>query len=547
MYKGFNTVELTAPKKSTFDMSHQKRLSTRAGRLTPVLCTECIPGDVWSGSTEALVRLAPLLAPIYDSIQVYVHFYFDPNRLLWDSWEDFITGGRLGETVETPPVPPICQFGEVMDSFPGTFGKSTLADYLGCPLFDDLGTGAAYTSAQAWINVMPFVAYQHIWLEYYRDRNFVADDVLGFDIPLPSGDIYSYMEDAELFTIRTRAWSHDYFTSALPFTQRGAEVLMPITLGGFAPLYVDPPNNTDTSFTLSGTGQPSSTTQGIGVVVNQTEPAGMPAGASAWVMGEDFTNTSSTIQDFRQAYALQVWLERNAIGGSRYVESNLVHFKVQSQDQRLQRPEYIGGGVINVRISEVVSTAYSSDGSGTVPLANLAGHGITYGNTNKFKYYCREHGFIIGILSIMSPPSYHQGLPRMFQRNSFLDYVWPTFATLGEQPVYNYELYASPATFTSPSIENTSVFGYQSRYCDWKWIQNSSHGEFHDTLMFWTLVRDFASLPVLGNTFVTYDQTIQDRIFAVEAEDNFWIYLTNKLFVNRCLPYFSRPNTLGFQ
>lgn len=542
-YKGFQNVKLTKPTKSTFDLSHDKRLSTRMGRLTPILCLEAVPSDYFSGSSEMLVRLAPLLAPIYDQIQVYVHYFFVPNRLLWAEWEEFITGGRLGVGVDpvTAPIPPFLDIGECLTGYSLFMGESSLIDYLGVPIFEDLpgyGGPGSYTGKN--LDAMPILAYQLIWFEYYRDRNFVADDWFGADAwPAPSGEA-----NYDMLEVQLRNYKHDYFTSALPFTQRGEEVLIPIALGGTGSIYADPIGVGKTSAVVSGIENPGATV--VGYEVELENSADHPG--ALYIKGSDFTGTTTTINDFRSAYALQVWLERNAIGGSRYVESIQAHFGPGlAKDARLQRPEYIGGGRIPIKISEVVSTAWSDNDGNAVPLANMGGHGVTYGNTNTFKYFVPEHGFIVGILSIMNPPSYHQGLPRMFRRRSFLDYPWPTFAKLGEQEVGKAELFASAANLTEDTDGNIPLFGYQSRYADWKFVPNTSHGQYHSTLLFWTLTRQFASSPVLGETFNLFDDSVQDRIFAVNGDqDNFWIYCHNKVMVKRPLPYFGTPNTLGF-
>lgn len=549
-YAGFNQVELKRPKKSVFDLSHQVRLTTRMGRLTPVVTVEAIPGDVFNGSVEVLLRLAPLLAPIYDQIRLYVHFFFVPNRLIWEDWEEFITGGRLGLDIEAPdaPVPPFFNLNDYMLTDPTLFEKSKLPDYLGMPIFADISAGP-WTGVE--IDLMPQCVYQKIYMDYYRDRNYVADDFMEF--PVPSGAFTPITATRlRFFTTKTRSYLHDYFTSALPFTQRGAEVLMPLAgTGSGVPNYLaaslvkddDSGAPPAVDYTLGGTG-----------VVPALQYFSRPGGVlqdTARIENIDSIDvtldaSSVSINDFRSAYALQVWLERNAIAGSRYTESIQAHFGVKPQDSRLQRAEYIGGGLIPVKISEVVSTSYSESPSGTVPLANLAGHGITYGNTNRFHYYVQEHGFIMGIMSIMNPPSYHQGLPRMFHRPTFLDYPWPTFATLGEQQVDKAELYASPANLLEDVSGVRPLFGYQSRYAEWKYICSRNCGDFHDTLLFWTLTRDFGSSPVLGQTFNEFEDATQDRIFAVAEQDSFWCYIHNKLTVKRALPYFGKPNTLNF-
>lgn len=542
-FAGFSQVKLDKPSRSTFDLGHQKRMSTRMGRLTPVLITECVPSDSFRGGSEILLRLAPLLAPIYDQIQLFVHFFFVPNRLLWDDWEKFITGGRLGVGVD-PAVAPVPPFYDMENIFP-LVGPSSIADYLGVP--DYTATDPTPTNwTGRTIDAMPFFAYHLIWYEYYRDRNFVADFATDAETyPRPSG-----IAITDAMETRTRSYLHDYFTSSLPFTQRGEEVLMPLA-GTGSVTYLD----TSLVREASGGNPAANTLIGTtGLIVGEMavgKTGATASGTTGRIENIDeviFDGSSVSINDFRSAYALQVWLERNAIGGSRYTESTQAHFGVKPQDSRLQRPEYIGGGRINVQISEVVASNWSNDGTADVPQANMAGHGITYGNTNRFNYYCTEHGFIIGLASIMNPPSYQQGLPRMFKRRSFLDYPWPTFAKLGEQPVNDFEIYCDPASMSEDVDGEFPLFGYQSRYADWKYMCTTNHGDFRTTLLFWTLTRIFDSPPVLSSTFNEFQDNTQDRIFAIGGPtvDNFWLYVNNSITVKRPLPYFGTPNTLGF-
>lgn len=548
-YAGFNSVQLTKPQRSEFDLSHFRRSSTRMGRLTPVFITECVPSDTFRGSSDILLRLAPLLAPIYDNIQLYVHYFFVPNRILWADWEKFITGGRLGAGVDPvdEPIPPYIDLGEALADFPEYFEKSSLADHLGVPVFADLPGFVAADYDGVHLDILPFLAHGRIYFDYYRDRNFIPDDYMEFPVPSGAHDIAT----SPFFWTQLRSYEHEYFTSALPFTQRGEEVLMPLA-GTATPNYYEISRYVQYDSGLPATpGAPDMA--GAATVDPPWSGTALRDGADVATRVENIediliTGSNVSINDFRSAYALQVWLERNAVAGSRYTESTQAHFGVRPQDSRLQRAEYIGGGRIPVKISEIVSTAYSDDGTGTVPLANLAGHGITYGNTNQFNYFCTEHGFIIGIASIMAPASYHQGLPRMFKRRSFLDYPWPTFAKLGEQEVHKFELFASAANLSEDEAGNVPLFGYQSRYADWKHIQNTNHGDFHDDLLFWTLTRQFSSSPTLGYQFNEFDTTTQDRIFAVNgAFDNFWMYIHNRVTVRRPLPYFGAPNNLGFQ
>lgn len=550
MYKGFTSVKLTSPQRSQFDLSHFKRLSTRAGRLTPVFITECVPSDKFYGSSEILVRVAPLLAPIYDQLILTVHYFFVPNRILYIDWEELITGGRLGVGIDPvdAPVPPFVDLGQLLDDSPEVVAASSLGDYLGVPSFTELPGYSLPPYNGVAMDILPFLAYQRCFYDWYRDRNFVSDDSMEFPV---AGGVHLSTEP--WFTLQDRAWSHDYFTSALPFTQRGEEVLMPLA-GSGSVTYLDtslvqrtdgaPPPGA-ASWLTSGAGVP-----GDLIFANAGGPVVDSQSRIENIDQVILDASSVSINDFRSAYALQVWYERNAVAGSRYTESNLAHFNVRSQDSRLQRAEYIGGGRIPIKISEIVSTAWSEDplSSSVVPLANLAGHGITYGNTNQFNYFCPEHGFIIGIASISSPPSYNrQGLPRMFRRRSVLDYPWPTFAKLGEQAIDRAELFASGAMLTPDADGNLPIFGYTSRYADWKFIASTNHGAFAQDLLFWSLARNFGSAPVLGNAFIKYDVDLQQRIFAVNnSSDNFWLYIHNDVRVLRPLPYFGTPNTLGF-
>jgi len=545
-YAGNNTVQLRRPQKSQFDLSHYRRMSMKAGYLTPCFITECVPSDKFNGSSEIMVRLAPLLAPIYDTLELFVHFFFVPNRLLWVDWEKFITGGRLGEDVPPDsPVPPFWSIATGLQDL-DMFDKGRLGDYLGITPLKDL---PGYTNPSSYAgkrcDALPFLAYSRVFYDYYRDRNFLSDEIMAFPYASGAMDTGDPVDYRTTF-LQTRYYEHDYFTSALPFTQRGSDVLIPMAGQGSVTYLA-------TSQVYDSSGDDPTSSGSLSVAIGDSNlriPPGSP-GIQARIENIDdvsFENSTASINDFRTAYALQVWFERNAIAGSRYNESTEAHFGVKPQDSRLQRPEYIGGGRMPIKISEIVSTAYSSDGEATIPLANLAGHGITYGNTNRFNYFCTEHGFIIGIASIMSCPSYHQGIPRMFNRSTFLDYPWPTFARLGEQQIDKAELFASPANLESNGDGVRPAFGYTSRYADWKQIMSSNHGDFHDDLLFWTCTRNFATSPVLGTEFLSFNRADVDRIFAVQDSevDKFWCYVNNKVYVSRPLPYFGTPNTLGF-
>ena len=539
-YKGFSTVELSRPTRSRFDLSHERRMSTRMGKLTPVFISETLPNDTFNVNTEVLLRLAPLLAPIMHRVNVFVHFFFVPNRLLWEDWEEFITAGRLGED---SPVPPRAGWFNTLDEGANLLDKGSLADYLGIPNIPDADVDdwEPGVNDPGFFDLMPFASYYKVWYDYYRDRNFVADNE---NLPLTSGTQSGIVP--ELLAIKNRSWQHDYFTSALPWTQRGAEVLMPLEGTGTV-------NYLGTSIvkTTAGANVTSNTLLGTmvsgapGTLIIDKDNAADPGntGRIENISDVDITNSNVSINDLRRAVRLQEWLERNALAGSRYNESIMAHFGRKTSDARLQRAEYLGGGKVVVKINEVVTTAYSQDATDTtVPPANMSGHGISFGETNRFSYNCEEHGFVIGIMSVMPTSGYMQGLPRMFSnRSTFLDYPWPSFAHLGEQEVYNSEIFLDPATAKQLTSGAQSLFGYQSRYSDWKHISSSSHGDFRSSLDFWHLTRKFEDLPVLGAEFNTFEDELQDRIFAVSGVDTLWCYIYNDISVKRSLPYFGTP------
>lgn len=521
-YKGFTSVELRRPTRSNFNLSHEKRISSRIGKLTPVLITETMPNDTFHGSTEVLVKLAPLIAPIFHRLNLYVHYFFVPNRLLWEDWETFITGGRLGEAVTNPPVPPNYYIHSILEQAGELLDTGSLADYLGVPNLPD-SDSALWTGRT--LDVMPLAAFYKCWYDYYRDRNYVADNTY---LPMASGSFVNY----NLLAERYRCWEHDYFTSAQLTPQRGVEVLMPLQGSG---RIVD---------SISGEPPSGSLYYGHDDIIGDASGTAFNPTTGAAAIHVELDSSEVSINDLRRANRLQEWLERNQLAGSRYSESIMAHFGRKSSDGRLQRAEYLGGGKAVIQISEVMTTAYSPDADDeVVPPGNPAGRGSTYADTNRFSYNCEEHGFIVGVLSVLPTSGYMQGLPRMFQnRNTFLEYPWPTFAHLGEQEVFDNEIYMDP---TSTPVDRTAqpLFGYQSRYSDWKYILSSSHGDFRTTLDMWHLVRKFAGQPNLGAEFVTVEDELQDRVFNVEDVDTLWMYVYNKLNVKRALPYFGTPKS----
>ena len=493
------------------------------GKITPISVMECVPGDSFNIKTTQLVRFAPLLAPIMHESSVYCHFFFVPNRILWPQWEEYITGGE--DAADPGYVPPVAPYFSSM-----TVANGTLPDYLGLP------TGNLGASTK--ISALPFMAYWKIFNEYYRDQNLVDKEVdeavSGSNALFPGWS-----------TLKNRAWQHDYFTSALPWTQKGPEATIP--LGTTAPL-------------LNKTG--SSDDKGIASYFQDTDGtlvsdrdvwSGASGPSGGWIADGaaktfarqidvtrhtevDLTDaTASSINDLRRAFRLQEWLERNARGGSRYIEVILAHFGVQSSDARLQRPEFLGGSATPISISEVLQT--SDNASETTPQGNMAGHGVSVGSSNYVSYKCEEHGYIMGLMTVMPKTAYQQGIPKHFSKFDKFEYFWPSFANIGEQPILNKELYAD-----STDSQDEDVFGYTPRYAEYKYIPSTVHGEFRDTLKFWHMGRIFGSRPALNANFVECQEDEVDRVFAVEdGNENLYVYLHNNVKARRPMPYFGTP------
>jgi hypothetical protein len=497
----FNSIKLTKPQKNSFDLSHDVKLSTQMGQLTPILTLECVPGDKFNLGCESLVRFAPLIAPVMHRMDVSMHYFFVPNRIVWSNWEKFITDANSGIVS-----PYIRSEGTAWGQPYGKF-----MDYMGVP---PIPTGVSAPRQD--LNALAFAAYQCIYNEYYRDQNLQSP----VNFKLTDGDNSSNY--SELLKLRNRAWEHDYFTSALPFAQKGAAVDIPIGLvEGDLPVYL----NSSSGTSLNGT--PASVN-----VAAQGGRTDVPADS----LYADTSNAEiepTTINDLRRAFRLQEWLEKNARGGTRYIESILSHFGVRSSDARLQRPEYITGVKTPVVISEVLNTTGEDGG---LPQGNMAGHALSISSGKSGSYFCEEHGYIIGIMSVMPKTAYQQGIPKTFLKNDTLDYYFPSFANIGEQPVTKNELYA----YTSNAND---TFGYVPRYAEYKFMPSRVAGEFRTTLDYWHLGRIFATEPNLNSTFIECKPEDTTRIFAVEdGTDPLYCHVYNKIQAVRPMPKYGTPS-----
>lgn len=541
----FQTVGSVRTGRSVFDLSYEKKFDCDMGQLIPILCEECVPGDIWSIGNEVVLRFQPLVAPILHSVHVYVHYFFVPYRLLWDDWEDFITGGVDGDF--SIPVP--------SSSSPSHFLKGSLSDYFGFPIGY---SGSGNLASGQGVNVFPWLSYNFIYDEYYRDQNLQEphQDYSG-SLSQYVGKLHYYRTSTDSMlanTVLNRAWTKDYFTSALPWQQRGTAPALPIS-GQTSAVFNFP--------AYAGSGGPGNGyVVGIDGLYNGTPPTqgggvarGVPNGSnlnlaapasSSWVdsMNSMYTaanvidlSTASTfdIADLRLAFQIQKWLERNARAGARYTEFLRAHFPAFPRDDRLQRPEYIGGSRSPVVISEVLQT--SATQSGVTPQANMAGHGISVDKNFCAKYHVQEFGLIMGLMSVMPRPAYQQGLDRQFTRRTKFDYYFPEFAHLSEQAILSQEIYA-----TGNQDDDLQIFGYQGRYDELRVKRDMVCNNMRDTLDYWHLGRQFATRPLLNEDFIKC--VPRKDIFAVQSEPGLLVNFGNRIRAVRPMPAEANPGLI---
>lgn len=526
----FSHVSLTKPKSSTFNLSHNRKMSMNMGTLIPILNMDCVPGDNIRLGTQQMVRLAPLVSPVMHEVNVTNHFFKVPLRILWPEWEDFITGGEDGkDDIVFPRIRNL----EVL--------AGSLGDYLGLPL-----ASSSNKNSLPDVSLLPFIAYMLIWDEYYRDQNLQTSfkekmKNSPFGWPLKS-EIWDYRDPIikmafdDIFHLQKRAWQHDYFTSALPFAQKGNPVEIP--LGGEVPLSYRNDGTPAVVYNSDGGQTESEGSLGVGPDAgylvnyhNRNFEANIDVSGQHYVDLSDGTE-STTIKDLRNAFSLQRWLERNARAGSRYVEFLLSHFGVRSSDARLQRPEFLGGDKSPIVISEVLQTSETDQS----PQANMAGHGLNVGAGFAFKTFIEEHSIIIGVTNIQPTTAYFQGIHKQWFKFDKFDYFFPEFENIGEQEIKNKEI------FVAPDGQNDETFGYIPRYSEYKYIPNSVHGDFRDTLDFWHMARKFENRPHLNEEFITADPTT--RVFAVEDLPEYGViyaqYYLN-ISAKRRMSYYSDP------
>ncbi len=519
--------------RSQFDRSCGVKTTFDSGWLIPIFSDEALPGDTFNLTLSHFSRLATPLHPIMDNMYMDFHFFSVPNRLVWDNWQKFM-GEQASPGDSTDFLIPVMN----TLSTPGNLNGG-LSDYFGIPTgVPDLEHSCLWHRA-----------YDLIFNEWFRDQN-IQDDV---GIVTDDGP-----DDPSYHVLLRRGKRHDYFTSCLPWPQKGPSVELP--LGTTAPLVFDVPAGTAYS---TGDHQPTFEMPDAGIEKLEIQGAGSEnaswtgthstaGGNVKWTdpkLEVDLTGvadlssaTAATINALRQAFQIQKLYERDARGGTRYTEILRSHFGVVSPDQRLQRPEYLGGGTSQINLAAVPQTS-GTDAEPTVQ-GNLAAYGVASGTGIGFTKSFVEHSLIIGLVSVRADLNYQQGLNRQWSRRTRWDFFWPALAHLGEQSVLNKEIYAQGSV---DAVADDQVFGYQERYAEYRYkpslITGQMRSNYSTPLDTWHLAQDFSTLPTLSNTFIVENPPIQ-RIIAVQSEPEF---LFDGYFNYKCarpMPVYSVPGLI---